>query len=391
MNIIEIDDIIKLTKTATDQNYFEYNSNFYKQKDGLAMGSPLSGLLANIFINDLETSKIINKNNPFYKNIIYWYRYIDDIICLFNGNEVEKEEFFNFLNTLSNKIKFTMENQNKQINFLDLTITNEENKHTFSIYHKQTQTDLIIPSNSNHPWTHKMAVFYSLAHRLLNIPMNQSSFYKEKTRIRQISVNNGYKANLFDKILEKIKNKKSLNQNKNIGRERKEYICVPFNKKINKAIRKTFSKSKFHITYRNKNNSFNLIKNKIKEENTQIDPFMKSGIYKIKCNDCNQVYIGQTGRNFKCRFKEHIQALRTNNQTSMKSTFAEHLLKENHTYSDMKSNMEILSFETKGDRMNIKEEFYIYLNSKKYQQNLLNTMITQRKNPIFEKILEMKI
>lgn len=118
---------------------------------------------------------------------------------------------------------------------------------------------------------------------------------------------------------------------------------------------------------------------------------MKSGIYKIKCNDCNQVYIGQTGRNFKCRFKEHIQALRTNNQTSMKSTFAEHLLKENHTYSDMKSNMEILSFETKGDRMNIKEEFYIYLNSKKYQQNLLNTMITQRKNPIFEKILKMKI
>ena len=31
----------------------------------------------------------------------------------------------------------------------------------------------------------------------------------------------------------------------------------------------------------------------------------KSDVYKLNCNDCDAVYIGQTGRSFKKRHKEH--------------------------------------------------------------------------------------
>jgi hypothetical protein len=39
--------------------------------------------------------------------------------------------------------------------------------------------------------------------------------------------------------------------------------------------------------------------------------FEQCGVYKLNCNSCHKAYIGQTGRNFKTRFKEHIQDIKT--------------------------------------------------------------------------------
>jgi hypothetical protein len=41
-------------RMITNQNYFQYEGKFYKPNLGVAMGSPLSGLLAEIFLQDLE-------------------------------------------------------------------------------------------------------------------------------------------------------------------------------------------------------------------------------------------------------------------------------------------------------------------------------------------------
>jgi hypothetical protein len=54
-----------------------------------------------------------------------------------------------------------------------------------------------------------------------------------------------------------------------------------------------------------------------------VDP---SGIYKLKCNTCNKVYVGQSGRAIIVRFEEHI---RSNNSTS---AYATHILENRHEY-----------------------------------------------------------
>jgi hypothetical protein len=41
-------------ETITKQNYFTYNSNIMIQKEGLAMGTPSSGLIAGIFLQHTE-------------------------------------------------------------------------------------------------------------------------------------------------------------------------------------------------------------------------------------------------------------------------------------------------------------------------------------------------
>ena len=39
-----------LLKIILKQTYFQYNNQFYQPNDGIAMGSPISGTLAEIFV-----------------------------------------------------------------------------------------------------------------------------------------------------------------------------------------------------------------------------------------------------------------------------------------------------------------------------------------------------
>jgi hypothetical protein len=383
----ELDDISKLLKTTLNQNYFEFNSKYYKQNDGLAMGSPISGTLANLYMNHLETTKIMNAENPFFDKIIYWHRYVDDIICLFEGEENQCNELLQYLNSISQKIKFTIEIQKQEINFMDLTIYKNINKHEFKIFRKPSQTDLIINKNSNHPWQQKMSSFYSMVHRLINVPMSEKYYEEEKRTIKSLAIRNGYASNIVDKIIRKTKNKTLQNNEDN----KKDFICMPHSSILNKAIRKTFQHTQFKVSYRTRNNAFHMIKkfsNKKTQQNT--DQYTLPGIYKITCKDCPKYYIGQTGRNFKCRYKEHLQAIKSNNQTSQTSKFAEHILTTDHTYGKLEENLKILSIVKKGEKMNTKEEFFIYTNYTQDKDNILNIMQTQQQNPIFEKIQEIK-
>jgi len=49
------------------------------------MGSPLGSTLAEIFMSLLETT-LFNSHPTLTEHIVYWYRYIDDVLCLWNGS-----------------------------------------------------------------------------------------------------------------------------------------------------------------------------------------------------------------------------------------------------------------------------------------------------------------
>ena len=73
----------KLFLFATSQIHFIFNSKFYNQIDGVAMGSPLASVLANIFMAFRE-SKWLNEYN--LNKPKFHLRYVDDILAAF-GNE----------------------------------------------------------------------------------------------------------------------------------------------------------------------------------------------------------------------------------------------------------------------------------------------------------------
>jgi len=83
----------------------------------------------------------------------------------------------------------------------------------------------------------------------------------------------------------------------------------------------------------------------------------RSGIYQLNCPSCDKKYIGQTGRPFHVRFREHRQDYR---HMCRKSKFAQHLLDEGHDFGPMENVMDIVQYANKGRMMDTLEKFYIY-------------------------------
>jgi hypothetical protein len=54
-NIIQ--ECITLTNITLEQNYFQFDSKYYKQKEGLAMGVPTSATLSEIYLQYIEHIK----------------------------------------------------------------------------------------------------------------------------------------------------------------------------------------------------------------------------------------------------------------------------------------------------------------------------------------------
>ena len=98
-------DLKKLFQFATSGTHFMFECKFYDQIDGVAMGSPLGPVLANLFIGYHEQKWL----QPFEEcELILYRRYVNDIICLFNSKS-DAQKFFVFLNQLHPKIKFIIE------------------------------------------------------------------------------------------------------------------------------------------------------------------------------------------------------------------------------------------------------------------------------------------
>ena len=115
----------KLFLFATSKTHFIFNSKFYNQIDGVAMGSPLTPVLANIFMGFLE-SKWLNEYN--LNKPKFYLRYVDDILAVFE-NEQDSLSFLNFLNIRHPNIKFIIEKQNNHsIAFLDVFISGINNQ-----------------------------------------------------------------------------------------------------------------------------------------------------------------------------------------------------------------------------------------------------------------------
>ena len=62
-------DLKKLFSFATSETHFLFNGKFYDQVDGVAMGSPLASILANLFLGFHEETWLNNLNKA---DISYW-------------------------------------------------------------------------------------------------------------------------------------------------------------------------------------------------------------------------------------------------------------------------------------------------------------------------------
>jgi hypothetical protein len=120
------------------------------QNDDLAMGTPSSGLISELFLQHMEHLHLAPLSTKL--KIINYFRYVDDIPMMFDSNHTDTQKKLNDFNAILPKLKFTAELEtNNRINYLDITIHRTPTHWRMSIYRKPTFTDTIIPYTSNHP------------------------------------------------------------------------------------------------------------------------------------------------------------------------------------------------------------------------------------------------
>jgi hypothetical protein len=116
----------------------------------------------------------------------------------------------------------------------------------------------------------------------------------------------------------------------------------------------------------------------------QTDKYNNSGIYQMKCLDCPFKYVGQTGRIFNVRYKEHIHAIRSNNSNSR---YSNHILNTGHTYGTITDTMDVIRTGRKGRHLSTLEKYHIYRISR---NNLdMNDTHIEAYNPIFQTVHEL--
>ena len=75
---IPVDDLKILPYKCTQNVQFQFNGELYRQVDGVAMGSPLGPLLADVFMAKLENNQL----KPAIDRCTLYRRYVDDILCI---------------------------------------------------------------------------------------------------------------------------------------------------------------------------------------------------------------------------------------------------------------------------------------------------------------------
>ena len=365
LNVDDVENLTDLLITANKQTFFKFKNNFFHMRDGLAMGSPLAGVMSDVFIhNNIEIELFSEKYKSINEHITFYYRYVDDIIILFSGTNAHIVALHTILNNLSN-LQFTLEKENNHnIQFLDLTISRNTINNTlnFNIFRKPTHTDVIIPKSSFNSNQNKLASFRFFFNRINNIPLSKQDYNTEILNIMNIGIKNGYSLKEMQKIYDKLHRKSINNVIYPHICEKPQFMSLKFLGKISYDIKNTLHKYNVNVVFRT-NTKLGALMSNTKQKHNRLG---KSGIYKIACDDCNCFYIGQTGKNLETRFKQHLK--------DRNSSVFKHLQQNKHTTNN--NNIQLLHECCKSRRMNILEDYEIIKHHREAPDLILNEHTT---------------
>ena len=315
----------KLLRIATS-GIFEYNGSFYKQVDGIMMGSPLSVTLANIFMGYIEC-KIMSDSDV--KKPHFYARYIDDIFAVFS-NVTDHILFMDILNKQHPNLKFTCEFGGKHIAFLDVNVSIENANFDTWVFRKETNTNVILNRIAVCPIQWKTSLLTCLLNRAWLVCSSYKRLQEEFVKLRSIFVQNGYSNVFFDRTLKRFLNKKfDCNEDKlsvSDTQERFYVMKVPFIGKPSIVFKQRFLRLVRKISTCRVNVAIVFQTCKVKDffslKSKSSSYLTANCVYKFTCQrDSDMFYIGQTSRHLGIRAKEHL-----NIQTENPSAIGSHIM-----------------------------------------------------------------
>ena len=237
---MSVNHIVSLLAFCLRSTYFTFKDRFYEQQEGAAMGSPISPIVANLYMEDLETKAIQSAQKP----PSFWRRFVDDTLTIMKSSQIGN--FLQHLNSIVHHIQFTKEDSRPDgsMSFLDVLITPIEDRSLdTTVYRKPTYTDLYPQWDSNHTLTSKYGVVGALHHRAQLICSSPKLLQQEEKHPHQALTRCNYPEWALKRAKLRSKAKKTRTQNKNTNvsnsnQSQKPYIVVPYHKGVSESLKR---------------------------------------------------------------------------------------------------------------------------------------------------------
>ena len=335
--LLSADQVTELLAECLNTTYFVYQGKFYVQTHGAAMGSPVSPIIANIFMEDFETKTLSTFDHP----PSVWARYVDDTFVILQQDQVDK--FTEHLNESHPDIKFTIEREeNGSLAMLDTLVTRKtDGSLSFSVFRKTTHTDQYLDFNSHQPLQHKLGVIRTLTHRAKTICSDDTTLEAEMSHVaKSLSICNYPKWSWT-----MVKNKKMSPSGRSNTERTKGYVSVPYVQGLTEALTRKMRRAGITVHTR----PFNTIRSKLVRPKDKPSKLDKHGaIYHISCDNCPAQYIGETERVLAKRLKEHHKP---------PSPVGEHMTNKHHKFNEC--DVKVLDSDARWLQRGIKEAIYI--------------------------------
>ena len=304
---VEKETFIKLLSLCVCDVLMLTHDGFYKQIDGLAMGSPPAPLLANGWLS---------KFDPIIKGDAKLYcRYMDDIIRNIKTEEIDG--ILRQINALHPSLKFTIEREVEGcLPFLDVKIIRLNGRLVSTWYNKPTDTGLVMNYLALAPKKYKRSVVAGFVHRIYKACSTWDHFHASMERAKYVLERNQYPPQFYDPVIKQALDKIVRNDQPNQeGVEETEDKADEENQIPKKMIflqyRGNVSEDFCRALKRcNAPTTPILTLRKLKSVMPSLKPTVEKKIrsdivYKINCPRCLAFYVGFTHQYLTCRFQDH--------------------------------------------------------------------------------------
>ena len=200
--IADIEFVVELAHWVLTNNFIQFGDRYYLQKVGTAMGTPFAVTFACIHLAIIENETLTILLNNGHREPQLYYRYIDDIIAVFEY-PVDAVAFMSVFNTRRRGLhcpKYLV--SDSSATFLDLTVYKasrfkSSGKLDVKLFQKPTNKFLFLPTTSFHPEQCAKGWISSYIKRIRLNCSNDVDYEKFKADFYAHLLNRGYKVSIY--------------------------------------------------------------------------------------------------------------------------------------------------------------------------------------------------
>ena len=397
--------LLRLAELVLTLNCFSFAGNYYKQINGVAMGTRMGPSYANLFVGYVEHQFFNQYNGP--KPELYG-RYIDDCIGAISSSREELDQFITSVNSFHPALKYTWEISETSLAFLDIKVSIRGNVLCTSVHYKPTDSHSYLLYSSSHPSHVKNSIPYSQFLRLRRLCSDDSDFSSKSEEMCQFFEKRGYPVSVVKAghhRAQQFDRQSSLQTSQKDKNDRIPFTLTfhPHNHAVKSIILSNFKLLQNDpetgrifsqpplISFKRDKNVGNFLVRSALKTNEQPGTFKcarsrcktclfivntskisgpkrsvkiterftctsANVIYCITCTLCNKLYIGETGRRLGDRFREHLRDVEKNDKDASKPV-ARHFNLPNHSKTHMAICGLSLHLGTTESRKNLEQKF----------------------------------